>query len=291
MRLRFVTSGLRTTTQDAGRPEYTHIGVPIGGALDRAAMRYANSLVGNALHTPVLELTMTGPRLICESAGKVALAGAEFSARVNNQLVDSRTAIELAAGDELSFESPTRGVRGYLAVEGAWRVKTWLGSASALRIGSYELLTSAVWQAKDVLETRSRGVIPWPTIVLSPTPSTSMIRAYRGPEYDRLEPSAVAQLIERPITVVAPSNRIGLRTDTALSLTHSAHPKEMVSSGVQPGTVQVTHDGQAIILLADAQTIGGYPRVLQCASCSIDDLAQLRVGDQFSFTLLDYPTD
>jgi antagonist of KipI len=64
----------------------------------------------------------------------------------------------------------------------------------------------------------------------------------------------------------------------------------MVSSGVQPGTVQVTHDGQAIILLADAQTIGGYPRVLQCASRSIDDLAQLRVGDQLSLTLLDYPT-
>ena len=291
MRLRFVTSGLRTTTQDAGRPEYTHLGVPISGALDRAAMRYANSLVGNALHTPVLELTMTGPRLICESAGKVALAGAEFSARVNNQLVDSREAIELTAGDELSFESPTTGVRGYLAIEGAWQVRTWLGSASALRIGSHELLASAVWQAKDVLETRSGGVIPWPAMVLPPTPSTSMIRAYRGPEYDRLEPSAVAQLIGRPITVVAPSNRIGLRTDTALSLTHSAHPKEMVSSGVQPGTVQVTHDGQAIILLADAQTIGGYPRVLQCASCSIDDLAQLRVGDQFSFTLLDYPTD
>ena len=290
MRLRFVTSGLRTTTQDAGRPEYTHLGVPISGALDRAAMRYANSLVGNALHTPVLELTMTGPRLICESAGKVALAGAEFSARVNNQSVDSREAIELTAGDELSFESPTTGVRGYLAVEGAWRVKTWLGSASALRIGSHELLASAVWQAKDVLETRSGGVIPWPTIVLPPTPSTSMIRAYRGPEYDRLEPSAVAQLIERPITVVAPSNRIGLRTDTALSLTQSAQSKEMVSSGVQPGTVQVTHDGQAIILLADAQTIGGYPRVLQCASRSIDDLAQLRVGDPFSLTLLDYPT-
>ncbi len=285
-----MTSGLRTTTQDAGRPEYTDIGVPIGGALDRAAMHYANSLVGNALQTPVLELTMTGPRLICESAGKVALAGPQFAARVNNQSVDSRQAIELAAGDELSFESPTRGVRGYLAVEGAWRVKRWLGSASALRIGSYELLASAVWQARDVLETRSGGVIPWPTIVLPPPPSTSMIRAYRGPEYDRLKPSAVAQLIERPITVVAPSNRIGLRTDTALSLTQSAQSKEMVSSGVQPGTVQVTHDGQAIILLADAQTIGGYPRVLQCASRSIDDLAQLRVGDPFSLTLLDYPT-
>jgi antagonist of KipI len=253
-------------------------------------MRYANSLVGNALQTPVLELTMTGPRLICESAGKVALAGAQFAARVNNQSVDSRQAIALAAGDELSFEPPTTGVRGYLAVEGAWRVKTWLGSASALRIGSYELLASAVWQAQDVLETRSGGVIPWPKIVLSPTPSTSMIRAYRGPEYDRLEPSAVAQLIERPLTVMAPSNRIGIRTNTTLSLRHSAHSKEMVSSGVQPGTVQVTHDGQAIILLADAQTIGGYPRVLQCASRSIDDLAQLRVGDQLSLTLLDYPT-
>jgi len=76
-----VTSGLRTTTQDAGRPEYTHIGVPIGGALDKAAMRYANSLVGNALHTPVLELTMTGPRLICEGAASCAGGGSIYRAR------------------------------------------------------------------------------------------------------------------------------------------------------------------------------------------------------------------
>ena len=82
MKLQFVTSGLRTTTQDLGRPGHTHIGVPIGGALDRSAMRYANHLVGNALAAPVLEVTLSGPHLRCLEAGRVALVGsAAASAR------------------------------------------------------------------------------------------------------------------------------------------------------------------------------------------------------------------
>jgi antagonist of KipI len=109
---------------------------------------------------------------------------------------------------------------------------------------------------------------------------------FPGPEYDWLDDSGRTQLLSKPITVVDPSNRGGLRTDTHIQLREDKRKSEMISSGVQPGTVQLTHAGQAIILMRDAQTIGGYPRLLQCASQSLDQLAQLKVGDQLMLSLI-----
>ena len=287
MKLEFLTSGLRTTTQDSGRPGFTHIGVPVGGALDQAALHYANRLVGNPIYSPVLEITLTGPRIKCLESGQVASAGGDFKLVVNGQARAPNTAITLEAGDELSFEPSSAGCRTFLAVAGNWCVKRWLGSASALRVGSHELLPEAVWYKGNVLETYAFNVTPWPSPLLPPPRARRSILAYRGPEYHLLDPTSIAELFGKSITVVDPSNRMALLTDARLNLTSEKSESEMVSSGVQPGTVQVTHDGQAIVLMRDGQTIGGYPRVLQCTVSSLDHLAQLRVGDAFAFVLID----
>lgn len=168
MKLEFLTSGLRTTTQDSGRPGFTHIGVPVGGALDQAALHYANRLVGNPIYSPVLEITLTGPRIKCLESGQVASAGGDFKLVVNGQARAPNTAITLEAGDELSFEPSSAGCRTFLAVAGNWCVKRWLGSASALRVGSHELLPEAVWYKGNVLETYAFNVTPWPSPLLPP---------------------------------------------------------------------------------------------------------------------------
>ena len=99
MKLQFVTSGLRTTTQDLGRPGHTHMGVPSGGALDRSAMRYANHLVGNALAAPVLEITLSGPHLRCLEAGRVALVGSGFDLLLNGEPQPALLPISVNPGD------------------------------------------------------------------------------------------------------------------------------------------------------------------------------------------------
>ena len=269
-----------------GRPGYTHMGVPAGGALDRGAMQYANHLVNNALATPVLEMTFTGPRLTCLEAGKVALVGGGFNLLVNGERQAENQAAWVCAGDELAIKSSDNGCRSYLAVSGEWRVKRWLKSASALRVGSHELLPEAVWQSGDVIDTRDTSVKPWPSNLLPLRPANNRIKVFPGPEYDWLDDSGRTQLLSKPITVVDPSNRGGLRADTHIQLRQDKRKSEMISSGVQPGTVQLTHAGQAIILMRDAQTIGGYPRLLQCASQSLDQLAQLKVGDQLMLSLI-----
>jgi len=285
MKLQFITSGLRTTTQDLGRPGHSHMGVPIGGALDRSAMRYANHLVGNALAAPVLEVTLSGPHLHCVEAGRVALVGSGFDLLLNGEPQPALLPISVTPGDDLIIKSSGNGCRAYLSVSGEWHAKRWLGSASALRIGSHELVPGAVWTRGDVLETRDVSVKPWPSTLLVPQPPSNIIRVSPGPEYEWLGNRGRSQLLSKRIRVIDPSNRVGLRTDTQIKLREDKRRIEMVSSGVQPGTVQITHGGQAIILMRDGQTIGGYPRVLQCASQSLDQLAHLKIGDTFSLVL------
>ena len=287
MKLQFVTSGLRTTTQDLGRPGHTHMGVPSGGALDRSAMRYANRLVGNALGAPVLEVTLSGPHLRCLEAGRVALIGSGFDLLLNGEPQPALLPTSVNPGDALIIKSSGDGCRAYLSVSGEWRAKRWLGSASALRIGSHELVPGAIWIRGDILETRDRSVEPWPSALLVPQPPSNIIRVSPGPEHEWLDEHGRAQLLSKRIRVIDPSNRVGLRTNTKIKLREDKRRVEMVSSGVQPGTVQLTHGGQAIILMRDGQTIGGYPRVLQCASQSLDQLAHLKVGDELILSLID----
>ena len=287
MKLHFVTSGLRTTTQDLGRPGHTHVGIPTGGVLDRSAMRYANHLVGNALAAPVLEITLSGPHLRCLEAGRVALVGSGFDLLLNGEPQPPLLPISANPGDELVIKSYGNGCRAYLSVSGEWHAKRWLGSASALRIGSQELVPGAVWTRGDVLKTRDRSVKLWPSTVLVPQPPSNIIKVSPGPEYEWLDDHGRSQLLSKRIRVIDPSNRVGLRTDTQIQLREDKRRVEMVSSGVQPGTVQLTHGGQAIILMRDGQTIGGYPRVLQCASQSLDQLAHLKVGDELILSLID----
>ena len=288
MIITFVTSGLRTTTQDLGRRGYTHLGIPVGGVLDTPAMRYANQLVSNPIDTPVLEITLGGPQLVCEQAGSIAVTGANFGVHINGEAKATNSRIAIDAGDTINFSKPQKGCRGYLAVEGDWQVKRWLGSASALRVGSEELLPNAVWKAGDSLVTRARRVKPWSSPVLQPGPPSTHIRVYKGPEFNWLTEEARKALLSTPIKICEPSNRVGLRTETTFALREEYRLTEMLSSGVMPGTVQLTSSGEAIILLADGQTIGGYPRVLQCSQSSLRSLGQLRAGDTFSLRLISH---
>lgn len=293
MKLEFLTGGLRTTTQDGGRVGHTHIGVPVGGALDRSAMEFANSLVGNPLHSPVLEITLTGPRLKCIEAGTVALVGGDFDLLINGRKTLNNKPVLLNANDEIAIERKGKSCRTYLAVGGDWLVVRWLGSASALRIGSHEFLPDAVWQAGQTLNTRELSVKPWPNAVLPPLEASALLTVFPGPEYSWLDKDSGGALVGSPLQVVDPSNRIGLRTQVGPAASPPAlkasHKSEMTSSGVQPGTVQLTPEGQAIIVMRDGQTIGGYPRVFQCTHQATNHLAQLTVGDTFTFKLIELP--
>jgi antagonist of KipI len=111
-----------------------------------------------------------------------------------------------------------------------------------------------------------------------------VIRVLAGPEYSTFNTAAIKEFLGRRFTISPQSNRMGYRLNSPLD--NYRTPVEVISSGVVPGTIQVTHSGQLIILLADAQTTGGYPRIANVISVDQDKLAQMRPGDSFSFRLI-----
>lgn len=282
-------AGLHTTIQDFGRPSYQSSGIPLGGALDRRAAIQANYLVDNPLDAPVIEVTLLGPKLNFSNNCQLALTGADLSAKLNGQLISRYKTIGIKAGDHLSFGKANLGCRAYLAIRGRWIVTEWLGSASWATQHGAQLTPDAKLDAGNVLK------IEIPENI---TPRQLSAKHYRylqdegpldvlpGPEFDQFDRKTIARFFAQSYQLGANSNRMGCRLEPKLEGHH--WPKENISSGIVPGTVQITNEGQAIVLLADAQTIGGYPRIVNLTEESLQRIAQLKPGEGLRFCLMDY---
>lgn len=281
-------AGLHTTIQDLGRPAYQSSGIPLGGALDQKAAIQANYLVDNPLDTPTLEITLLGPKLHFPERCQIALTGADLSAKINGQAILQYQTIEVQAGDNLSFGKANLGCRAYLAIRGQWLVKKWLGSASwATQHGTKLTPDSKLAPGQTLQITAPENINPrqLSTKHYHYLSDTSPLGVVPGPEFIEFDRETIARFFAQPYQLGTASNRMGCRLEPALS-TYS-WPKENLSSGIVPGTVQITNEGQAIVLLADAQTVGGYPRIVNLTEESLQRIAQLRPGSELRFTLVD----
>lgn len=277
MSLLVLDPGLATRVVDFGRPHTRHLGVPLGGAADRAALTLANALVGNTPEAPALEVTLKGPIVRADAELTIALVGAPFVATSAQQRFLPNRSFVLPAGAELYIGGAPVGVRAYLAVPGGFEVAETLGSRSALTpVRPGDLLRCAP-------EPRPARIVG-PECPFLDFPRAHVLRVLPGPQHDWF---AAGELQSHPFQVSPASNRMGLRlTGPALTVP----PREMVSEPVCPGSVQVTRDGQAIVLGADGQTIGGYPKIAQVVRADLDRLGQMRQGDRVGFEWVDLMT-
>jgi len=279
--------GLLSTVQDGGRHGLRHLGVGCAGALDAYALQIANCLVGNGADAAVLEITLAGPRLRFERAVRIAFCGAEIDAHVGELALPGWRPIDLPAQSELAIGHCRRGARALLAIDGGIDVPRILGSAAtdlrggfggldgrALRVGDRFMLGAA-----GTMDIDRVGIAPW---WIDPTPDLDFDRpavARVLPGSDATMPSDT--LFAQTWQVSSHSDRQGLRLEgAALAL---ADTKERISEPVVPGTVQLPAHGQPIVLLADAQTHGGYPRISHVIAADLPRLAQLRPGETLRF--------
>ena len=271
MSLTVLEPGLYSLLVDSGRPSSRHLGVPVGGAADRAAHALGNGLVGNSPHTLALEITMSGPTLRAESRTACVVFGAPFLAAVANKgRVEAGTTFTLEAGDVLKIGGTPRGVRGYLCVKGGFSGLTILGSSSALEpIQVDDVLPCG----ESRLPGRSLSFVQFPDSL-----EDDPIRVVAGPQYDWFLDEE--QFFRTEYEVLAASNRMGVRLSGEKL---ERRPGEMISEPVAPGAVQITNDGQAIVLGVDGQTIGGYPKIAHVIRADLDRLAQLRPGSKVRF--------
>ena len=268
-------AGLLTTVQDLGRRGYRSEGVALGGAVDPFALRLANLLVGNPENTAALEATLVGPDLDFPETALVAVTGAEFEG------IPAWRPFVVPAGDRLRFGPATKGCRGYIAISGGIDVLPVIGGRGTHLSGGFGGWEGRALRAGDQLPighearqaserwTIDRRVIP----EYSASP---VIRVLRGAHAD----SYATGLYDGAFKVSVQSDRMGMRL-TGRKL--EGEVGELISSAVAPGTVQVPPDGAPIILLSDAQTLGGYPRVAHAATVDLPLLAQLKPGDSVRF--------
>ena len=266
-----VTPGLFTTIQDLGRPGHRAAGVPLSGAADPASLRIANRLVGNRDAAAALELTLLGPDLRFEEDAVIALTGAVFPG------LPSHTAVQVRAGDTLSLGHATIGCRGYLAVAGGIDVALVLGSRSTFSPARLGGLRGMPLVAGDALPVGGDRGVPSPPARPAAARSAAgaiTLRTIPGEQFG----SVGAALWSITHTTSSRSDRMGVRFDGP-PLGDAAAGGSLPSVAVLPGTVQLPPEGKPIVLLADAQTIGGYPVIGHVIAADLPLLAQLRPGD------------
>ena len=287
IQLTFLKSGLFTTIQDPGRRHLGGFGVPVGGWLDEKSALQANWLAGNHPYTPLLEITIQGPKIRFSGSVQIAITGADISPKLNEQPVPRYQTIRVNQGDILSFGRLNQGCRAYLAIRGKWKVEKELGSYSLLFRGKIQPTqrglinnnSQVLIESKPFIQ--QRNIEPKDQLVIN-NPQT--IRVLPGPEFDWFSREEIGQFFSYHYQLSTDSNRMGCRLE-GHPLTRDSGV-ELISSGVIPGTVQIVNNGQPVILLADGQTTGGYPRFVNVMSEDMDKVAQLKPGDKLRFQLV-----
>lgn len=258
--------------------------------MDAYSHAVANLLVGNVPDAPVIEAALLGPSLRFERPVRVALCGATAEARAGGQAIPGWRPVDLPAGTELRIGRLHEGARVYLAVAGGWSVPKILGSSSTDLRGGFGGMRGRALAADDVLPI-GRGVRPSTGLRIAPWwiepapdldfTAAAVVRVLPG--RDAVAPAAA--LFEAEWRVAPASNRQGLRLEgPGLALDPRApHAPGRISEPVAPGSLQLPAGGQPIVLLADAQTHGGYPCIGHAIACDRPRLGQLRPGDTVRF--------
>lgn len=301
-----IDPGLLSTVQDAGRPEWTHLGVPESGACDSWSLAVANLLVEAEPGAAALEMTLVGPTLAVLRPGFVGLAGADLGGRIleTGQLLEPGRTHRLRPGTTLHFPgSPgaTRGCRAYLSVPGAIDVPAVLGSASTCLVAGFGGVDGRPLRTGDRIIPRQEASASeeladrlWPASLgaTDPIGPSSSIRILDGPHADLLGGDPLDALLETAWTVSPVSDRVGIRLDgpRLAGPPDRPLPAELLSHGVTWGTVQLPEDGTPIVLLVDHQTTGGYPVIAVAITADRARLGQLAPGSAVRFERTDMTT-
>ncbi len=293
--LRVLRAGLSTTIQDVGRRGFQRFGVPTSGALDMASLHAANLLVGNAPDTAALEICYTGPRLILEaqSARLACVGGGDATIKLHAEANDPAPrnlktweSICLHKGQIVDVGPITGSSVLYMAVEGGFDIAPVLGSRSTFERGGLGGLHGRALRLGDSIplasaEAGDRRELRLPRQLLA-TPAR--IRIMAGPQAHYFAPDAISRLCDAPYTIGPDSNRMGMRLEGA-EIAHSGG-YDITSEAVAPGSIQIPGTRKPVVLLADRQTTGGYPKIATIISADLAALGRMPIGATFGFELV-----
>lgn len=283
-----VKPGLFTTIQDLGRWGYQRFGIGTAGALDSFAFVAGNLLIGNPPEVASLEITVNGPVLKFHKATLAAITGADLEPRLDGQSLPNWTAFFIPAGSVLSFGRRRWGVRAYLAVAGGIDIPQLMGSRATYLLGRFGGLDGRPLKPGDLLPLapcpENFPVLSARTLPKSLQPAydqNPVLRVILGPFADYFAADGINSFLSTPYVITPQSDRMGYRLQ-GVPIVRKIK-EELITCGLANGTIQVPPDGQPIILLADRQTIGGYPIIATVINADLPLVAQCAPGDKLRF--------
>ncbi len=280
-------TGPYTSIQDAGRFGYMEFGLGRSGAMDQQSAIIANRLVGNPVDAALLETTFQGLSLQFSDGCIVAITGGDLGARLNGRTVGSYKAVPVKPGDELAFTKRKTGFRAYVAISGGINSVKKMGSRSGHTL--FDLGMEAIHEGSQLnFNVVKKKLHPY-IIREGSIPVFSKhftARILPGPEHHLFPDQLIERLGKESFKVSTDSNRMGYRLSDQLD--DRDLPEGIVSSGIVPGTIQITSSGQPIVLMNDGPTTGGYARIGNIISPDLNHMAQLGPGDTLRFRWIDF---
>jgi antagonist of KipI len=301
MQIEFIKGGSLTTIQDLGRHGYQQFGVIVSGAMDPVSLKIGNMLVQNDLNEGCLEMTLSGALLKVPAGLVFALTGADMDARLNGTSVPCYKPIYVMEDAMLSFGFAKKGARAYMAVAGGFNVPLVMNSKSTYlraKLGGYQgralksgdiLGLGPLSPSQKALSARLSkrtqkgnpfGTSPWAVdcdYIFEDTP----VHVTEGLQYNWFSEKGITTFFSSDYTITANADRMGYRMDGPQL--EFKEKKDLISEPINLGAIQVPPDGKPIILMADRQTTGGYPKIGQIVMSDIPHLAQLLPGRSIRF--------
>ncbi|MDR1621656.1 MAG: biotin-dependent carboxyltransferase family protein [Synergistaceae bacterium] len=302
MKLLIENPGLFTTVQDLGRRGYQMQGVPVAGAMDGAALRLGNALLGNekdprGLEPAGLEITVLGPSIkVMEGSGCFVVTGAEAGVTKNGVSLPCWTVHRLDPGDAVAFSAPKVGCRSYFCVSGGIDVPLVMGSRSTYTRGKFGGHRGRALKAGDVLVTGAPNATGenaigayalWAKCAGLSCPLRpdrdphEPLRAIPGPQDDLFTEEGLAAFYSSEYVIANSADRMGFRLEGPV-IAHKGGA-DIVSDAICLGSVQVPGHGQPIVMLADRQTTGGYTKIATVCAVDAENLAQRLPGQKVRF--------
>jgi antagonist of KipI len=289
MSFEILKAGMLDTVQDAGRRGYGKWGIGPGGAMDWYASYVANALVGNDDDAALVEMHFPAPHILFHGDTLVSITGAEMMPVLQGHQVPLWRPLIIKAGSVLTFGKRNKGARCYLAIRGGIAVASWLGSRSTnLKINAGGFQGRALRKGDvipvhdDAFPKAATGAfkaLPWSVNYTDVYKAGDEIFFTPGREWSWLSEMSQRDILKQPLMIKSSSDRMAYHVShRALSF---GEKQELLSAAVNAGTIQALPNGNLLILMADHQTTGGYPRIGHVATAHLPTLAQLHANDMF----------
>lgn len=289
MSLNIIKAGLLDTVQDGGRYGYQFQGINPNGAMDRFAASLANALLGNSLQAPIIEMHFPAATFRFLKPAIICLTGADFRARINDQEISINQPVAIPSNALLTFQQKQQGARCYMAILNGLQLTPWLNSFSTnlkAGAGGYKgrrLQTGDSLHFSDIEFSIGDTAVSLPWQYHRTETTSCKIEFLPGPEWHWLTSESQALFCSHPFVISPASDRMGYRLQG--ETLEQKVQEQLVSSAVCFGTVQLLPNGSLIVLMADHQTTGGYPRVASVISVHLPKLAQMDAGKKVKFRM------